>query len=86
MKLARLILASAALFTVAACSSDRITAPSRPAPPVQLRASLIRPDTGTVPVTLDGTPLQTCTTTTVVVNGVTSAVTTCDNGQLGSGQ
>jgi hypothetical protein len=87
MKLARIILASAALFTVAACSSDRITAPSRPAPPAQLRASLLKPDTGTVvPLTLDGTPLQTCITTTVVVNGVTSAVTTCDNGQLGSGQ
>jgi hypothetical protein len=88
MKLARIILAAAALLSAAACSSDRITSPARPAVPSSIHAS-IAPSGGTITggtTNSTGTPLEVCVTSTVVVNGISTIVTTCDNGQLGSGQ
>jgi hypothetical protein len=85
MKLARILVASAAVLSVAACSSD-LTAPARPAAPqTSVHASII-PSDGSTGSSADGTPLQVCVSSTTVVNGVSTIVTTCDNGQLGSGQ
>jgi uncharacterized membrane protein len=83
MKLARIILASVALLSAAACSSDRITAPEAPARPATApHGTLIVPGDSTGGVNLT----TTCTTKTELVNGVLTAVVSCDSGWLGGGQ
>jgi hypothetical protein len=87
MKLARILLASAAVLSAAACSSDRITAPARPAaPPSSIHASITPSDSTSGSSNETGTPLQVCVSSTTTVNGISTTITTCDNGQLGSGQ
>lgn len=92
MKLARILLASAAVALLAACG-DNPVGPSGAADGIKPRHSIAADSTGTYDtVTGDGThyPLEdasSCVDTIVVVAGVTTVVKVCDGrgGWLGSG-
>ena len=84
MKLARIVLATVALLSAAACSSDRITGPAAPQAPAAATSSA--PHAAILPGDPNGANLDvTCTTTSKVVNGVLTLVTTCDGPYIGGG-
>jgi hypothetical protein len=84
MKLARIVLATVALLSAAACSSDRITGPAAPQAPAATRSSA--PHATILPGDSIGLNVDvTCTTSSKLVNGVLTLVTTCDGPYIGGG-
>jgi hypothetical protein len=90
MKLARIVLVSAALLSAAACSSDRITGPATPAAATRDETVDSGYGTGGFDASQSVTggltdPTLQCTSSTEIVNGIATTITTCSSGWLGGG-
>jgi hypothetical protein len=87
MKLARIFLVSAALISAAACSTDRITAPSAPEAPAAAKSgtSTTTNTSTTLTTSVTDPTTVTCTTSTELINGIATLVTTCNSPYLGGG-